>query len=455
MIKYFPSILLAVLIFFISDLSADVKLTLKELNNDISTSAKKREALFQAAKKNNPEYIRYLSAFLPERLEKRKEEIKTRQDIEYKRLRKSKDYKKYLERFDKNAKQPLENIDVTDKHGKTALHWAAWNNSDEAIKALVDAGANIEFEGEYGRKAIHYAAENNKVKSIIALTNLGADINAQAEDGTTALHRAAHADHIKSIRVLTLKKANVQAKDLGGRTALHWAARAGNVKAIKALLEAGADIHARDELGRTALHYAASHLNSNGKATKALLEAGADIQAKDQSGKTALHVAAENYNSKDITALINAGANKHTTDNEGKTALHYLAIGCSDKNFNEFISQKKEELRRTKRNAIQINTITSKPQTWPKGQARPKDHIKAAFIEDDYKKPRKIRALRQNNLSAIRTLIQTGAHAYTVDEHGKTALDYSVTCSKQVRKALSASPHKNNKRFPSRRVLSD
>lgn len=443
MIKYLSSTLLIVLIFFISNLSADIGLTLKELNTDISTSGKKQEALFKAAKRNSPEHIRYLSAFLPDRLKQRRVKIENSQDPEYRRLRrKGETYEKYLERFDKNAEQPLENIDVTDEHGKTALQWAAWNNSDKAIEALVDVGADIEFEGEYGRKAIHYAAANNKVKAIIALANKGANLNAGAEDGRTALHEAAHNNHVKAIRTLALKSADVNAKDLGGRTALHWAAHAGNAKAIKALLEAGADINAKDNEGRTALHLAASYINSD-KAIKALLEAGADVNAKDNGGKTALHIAAKNYNNKIITALINGGANIHAKDNEQRTALHHLALGCSDKALNQFVNQRKESIGWTKTNAIQVDTITSKPRTWPKDQARPKDRIKATVINDDYRKPPKIRTLRQNNLKAIKILVQAGASAHTTDSAWQTAMGYSATCSSQVRKALSASSDSN------------
>ncbi len=448
MIKYLSSTLLIVLIFFISNLSADIGLTLKELNTNISTSQKKQEALFKAAKRNSPEHIKYLSAFLPDRLEQRRVEIENSQDPEYRRLRrKGETYEEYLKRFDKNAEQPLENIDVTDEHGKTALQWAAWNNSDKAIEALLDAGSNIEFEGEYGRRAIHYAAANNKVKAIIALANKGADLNAGAADGRTALHEAAHNNHVKAIRTLTLKKANVHAKDLGGRTALHWAARVGNVKAIKALLEAGADINARDNEGKTALHYAGTYNNSNKATIKTLLEAGADINARDSEGKTALHIAAESYNDKIIAALINSGANVHATDSEGKSALHYLALGCSDKALNEFANRKKANIERTKKNTVQVDTITSKPRTWPKDQARPKDRIKATLINDDYKKPPKIRTLRQNNLKAIKTLLQAGASAYTTDSGGTTAVSYSAVCSSKVRKTLSASYDSNENTF--------
>ena len=34
-------------------------------------------------------------------------------------------------------------VDVTDKHGRTPLHWAAYMGHDDVIHDLVQAGANI------------------------------------------------------------------------------------------------------------------------------------------------------------------------------------------------------------------------------------------------------------------------------------------------------------------------
>jgi len=34
-------------------------------------------------------------------------------------------------------------VDVTDKHGRTPLHWAAYMGHDDVIHDLVQAGANV------------------------------------------------------------------------------------------------------------------------------------------------------------------------------------------------------------------------------------------------------------------------------------------------------------------------
>ena len=52
-------------------------------------------------------------------------------------------------------------MNAKDKHGWTALMWAASYNAVDAAKLLIAAGANINAKDKNGKTALTYALEND------------------------------------------------------------------------------------------------------------------------------------------------------------------------------------------------------------------------------------------------------------------------------------------------------
>jgi ankyrin repeat protein len=102
-----------------------------------------------------------------------------------------------------------------------ALVWAAKSDRLEAIRALVELGANVDAD-PYRGTALTWAACNGRVASIRALVELGADPNRRGTFGGPS-----HGQ---------------------GVTAIHLAAQSGQREAVLALLELGADPLILDEL---------------------------------------------------------------------------------------------------------------------------------------------------------------------------------------------------------------
>lgn len=76
---------------------------------------------------------------------------------------------------------------TTNELGNTLLHAAASLDDVEAIKQLVEQGANLEARGEYGMTPLHFAVLKDNRNAVKILVDLGANQNAENDDGVTPL----------------------------------------------------------------------------------------------------------------------------------------------------------------------------------------------------------------------------------------------------------------------------
>ena len=126
-------------------------------------------------------------------------------------------------------------IDTTSKSkgGRSALLLAAENGREEAVKVLLEKGANFDTKDSSDYTALHLAAQYGEMSVVQVLLDKGANFNAKGSE-----------------RVL-------EAKTSRGETALHLAALFGHGSMVQVLLDKGADLYARDIELYTALHLAA------------------------------------------------------------------------------------------------------------------------------------------------------------------------------------------------------
>ncbi len=210
-------------------------------------------------------------------------------------------------------------------YGRTPLHYAASHGNTKVIAALLSAKADINTRDINGITPLYRAAEYGNTKAIAALLKAGADIHATDNIFVnTPLHEAAQNEHTRAIVTLLEAGADIHATNKDGTTPLHYAARTGKTRTIAALLQARADVNSKDNDGSTPLHYAA--ITGKTRAITALLKAGDDVNAKDNDGSTPLHCAAAHGNTKAIDTLLEAGADVNAKDNDGITPLHDAAV---------------------------------------------------------------------------------------------------------------------------------
>jgi hypothetical protein len=136
------------------------------------------------------------------------------------------------------ARDPLR-INVTDRNGSTALHYAVMKNKLNAAKVLIANGADIDCKDVDGYPPIFYT----KIYSQLGLYLL--EKGAKAFDMyVTPLHHAAATGNIKGIKAAL--HYGIDELDEEGRSPLLYAARAKQKAAIDFLLKMGADPYISD-----------------------------------------------------------------------------------------------------------------------------------------------------------------------------------------------------------------
>jgi ankyrin repeat protein len=158
------------------------------------------------------------------------------------------------------------------------------------------------------RTSVVAAAEARDADAVRALLQQGADVNAAQGDGMTALHWAALNGDVDLASMLLYAGGNPGATTrLGAYTPLHLACRDGRAAMVKLLVDRGADVAARTTTGATPLMLAARAGQAD--AVRVLLDRGADPNAKESAyGQTALMFAAAFDRSGVVTLLLAHGA---------------------------------------------------------------------------------------------------------------------------------------------------
>ena len=214
----------------------------------------------------------------------------------------------------------------TNGSGATALMRAAGDPGK--VRLLLHTGAEVNGQSDLGRTALMIAARKAGTVPILELLlDSGADPNTRDQRGVTAIMDAARAGDADSIKVLLERDAVVNAVRKNGRTALMTAVRSRRLAAVRVLLDNGADVNvqAAKGPGSNSLDTALTMAAARGvpEIVKALLERGADSTARNELGYTALMQAAysDYIDAEAVRVLLAHGADIHVQASDGETPL--------------------------------------------------------------------------------------------------------------------------------------
>jgi len=245
------------------------------------------------------------------------------------------------------------NLEVSDPDGFTPLIMSAELNHPELLQILLEAGADIEAEDKAERTALDWAIimqstevetilrendapsgaeksfiaaiQTNNIDAVKALLENGADVNEPAYTTKTPLHYASHSRNKEILTLMMTEGADLEAKTEQGFTPLSYAVGLNHPDNCRILLEAGADVDGIDNWKRTNLNVAAGQGLT--EVAVILLEFDANVNTLDVWNWSALDVA-EAYEFMEVAELIiEAGG-----VNGPKITIHEAA-GAGDNNM--------------------------------------------------------------------------------------------------------------------------
>jgi ankyrin repeat protein len=194
--------------------------------------------------------------------------------------------------------QDPELVNAVDERGRTPLHYAAGFGKEEAVRLLLERGADINAVDSAGMSAVDFAFLAERASGAARLTRhlvsegAGFDANAIVYGRARRLDLVISTGNLEMTRFLVEQGADVNAV-MYVFAPLENAAARGYLKIAELLLEHGAALDFTDEhYGRDLLHIAA--LNGHLDIVESLVSHGAELNGRDGTGRTPLQLAA-NY----------------------------------------------------------------------------------------------------------------------------------------------------------------
>ncbi|KAI4350535.1 hypothetical protein L6164_004983 [Bauhinia variegata] len=243
----------------------------------------------------------------------------------------------YFERSGTILRILLQHVSSNSPHcGRTILHHAILCGNVDAVRILLECGADVESPVKTTRKTefrpIHMASRLGFSTIIQCLIDFGCDLNSVTDCGDTALMISAKYKQDKCIKVLTMASADFGLVNAAGHSAssiaesnrwslgfqqavldtirngsiprssntsvfspLMFAAQAGDAGALKIVIGSGGfDLDYQDDNGFTPVMVTAS--KGHVEAFRLLVYAGADVKLCNKSGETAISLSRLNQN---------------------------------------------------------------------------------------------------------------------------------------------------------------
>ena len=358
-------------------------------------------------------------------------------------------------------------LDIRGAEGRTPLMSSIQNSREDIAKLVLGSVDNVEASDEHGRTALHYAALEGKTEIVrLLIVNHEARQNATTREyGWTPLHYAAQRKHHEVIELLGKNGTDcntLTSQQDGARSAIHLLLLEPELLRYKVgcmsmLLRYGANIDQPDGAGRNPLHWAAKHDESG--TVEWLISKKANLEARtmDEYRETALHIAVERGHLKASRVLLDAGANKDAATEfaPGATALHIATEG------NDIDLVKELLARKAKVDPMCICEAFTAPQTPLLFATRDKNieiirllvdsGAKVEGVDDMYESSPLSIAVRKGNLATVRALLNYGANPGTLHSALSEAIElgYSSIVKELLAKGAKAqSEHLKHKGFP-------
>lgn len=153
-----------------------------------------------------------------------------------------------------------------------AIHYAAYKGDIKRLKKILKK-TDIELKDHRNRTALHLAVEGQQLEAVKFLIENGANVNADKGKGWTPLFYAAWIGNKDISEYLIINGANIEVNENAHSKPLAVASEFGHLEVVKLLLKYGADVNGKGNFRNyTALHDSYKHY----EITKLLLDSGAN-----------------------------------------------------------------------------------------------------------------------------------------------------------------------------------
>ncbi|XP_035273580.1 nuclear factor NF-kappa-B p105 subunit-like isoform X1 [Anguilla anguilla] len=216
-------------------------------------------------------------------------------------------------------------MSAQDENGDTGLHLGVIHSQTDAVQSLSEVISALPGEdvvnmrNDLYQTPLHLAVITQQEEAVAALLAAGADAGLADRHGNTALHLAARQSDGRMTGLLLKHRDAARLTDLpnaSGLCALHLAVLDNSLGSVRELLQGGANVDARElSCGRTPLHLAVE-LDNVSLSGCLLLEGNAHVDSCTYNGSTPLHIAAGRGSLKLTALLMAAGADPHMQNGE-------------------------------------------------------------------------------------------------------------------------------------------
>eukprot|EP00873_Tetraselmis_striata_P000299 jgi/Tetstr1/420563/TSEL_011653.t1 len=221
---------------------------------------------------------------------------------------------------------------AVDRHGSSALHFAAGAGHLEVCQFLVDecgvpASQACTAGRQDQRNALHWAARNGHLRVCHWLVCVaGVDINSATTDATNAFHWAVWQAQFEVARWLVDAGCNWAAVNDWGCTAVHWAGLQGDLPMLCWLRSLGLDPSHTNRQGHSALHKAA-YKGHAAVARWLVSNAGVDPRLLDQGGYSPAVIARMQHH-EELAAWLEAAEQRARAGGGGSGATVVPPVPC-------------------------------------------------------------------------------------------------------------------------------
>jgi len=250
-----------------------------------------------------------------------------------------------------NAIEARVDLDVADKNGLTALHWAAFRGNTQIVEKLLGGGADAHLRDKGGqtpidcairqkhpqvaaliqrsalssREAMFLAASKGDLNAVQKALAKGISPNSTDKDGNLISGVAVRNGHPEVVILLLNSGADIDALDKHDWSALGVAAHAGHIEIVKLLVSNGANLHLRNGQRGTALAIAISQGHRQVSLALQLHRAKYEGATPDTRIEQ-LIVAANGCDLRQIHFLLSQGVNPNSHSTKGFTALELASM---------------------------------------------------------------------------------------------------------------------------------